>query len=147
MRVEELLPVARQRLITVQVDALLTDAAKLLTDTHRALLVVCDQNGAMVGAITKTDVVRRIARSPTNLNTITAEAVMTRDVTFCQPNDSVHDVLTIMKERGFVHIPVIDRHGQPCGVVNARDALQALLKEVKDEELVLRAYVMGVGYK
>jgi hypothetical protein len=31
-------------------------------------------------------------------------------------------------------------------VVNARDALQALLREVKDEELLLRAYVMGVGY-
>jgi hypothetical protein len=31
--------------------------------------------------------------------------------------------------------------------VNARDALQALLQEVTDEELLLRAYVMGVGYQ
>jgi CBS domain-containing protein len=147
MRIEELLPVARQRLITIQVDAFLTDAAKLLSDTHRALLVVCDQGGVMVGVITKTDVVRQIARCHENLNTIPAAAVMTRNVTYCQRTDFVHDVLAVMKNRGFVHIPVIDHQSRPCGVVNARDALQALLKEVKNEELLLRAYVMGVGYR
>jgi CBS domain-containing protein len=51
-----------------------------------------------------------------------------------------------MKEKGFVHIPIVDKNLRPRGVVNARDALQALLREVTDEELLLRAYVMGVGY-
>ena len=36
---------------------------------------------------------------------------------------------------------------RPCGVVNARDALQALLGEVEDEEALLRAYVAGIGYR
>ena len=147
MRVETILPVALQRLITIQADASLADAAKLLCDTHRALVVVCDPDGVMVGVITKTDVVRQIASSQETLNTITAAAVMTRDVTSCHPNDLLHDVLAIMKERGFVHIPIVDQHSRPSGVVNARDALQALLREVKDEELLLRAYVMGIGYR
>ena len=125
MRVETILPVALQRLITIQADAPLADVAKLLCDTHRALVVVCDPDGAMAGVITKTDVVRQIARSQ-HLDATTAEAVMTRDVISCRSNDLLHDVMTTMKERGFVHIPIVDQQSRPSGVVNARDALQAL---------------------
>lgn len=49
MRIDSILPVARQRMITVQAGASLVDAAHLLSDTHRALLVVCNDDGAMVG--------------------------------------------------------------------------------------------------
>jgi CBS domain-containing protein len=147
MRVETILPVALQRLITIQANASLVDAAKLLSDTHRALVVVCNPDGVMVGVITKTDLVRQIARSQQSLDTITVSAVMTRDVTSCRTDDLLDDVLTTMKERGFVHIPIVDEHSRPAGVVNARDALQALLSKVADEGLLLRAYVMGIGYR
>ena len=146
MRVETILPVALQRLITIQADAPLVDVAKLLCDTHRALVVVCDPDGIMAGVITKTDVVRQIARSQ-NLDTITAAAVMGGGGASCRSNDLLHDVLTTMKERGFVHIPIVDQQSRPSGVVNAWDALQALLKEVKDDQLLLRDYVMGIGYR
>jgi predicted transcriptional regulator len=59
--VETVLPIAIQRLNTIQAGALLTDAAKLLCDTHKALLVVCNPDGMMVGIISKTDIVRQIA--------------------------------------------------------------------------------------
>ena len=147
MRVESILPLALQRLITIQSDASLADAAKLLCDTHKALVVVCDPGGVMVGIITKTDVVRQIAGNQESLETVTAAAAMTRDVTSCRPDDLVRDVLVTMKEQGFVHIPVVDQHSRPSGVVNARDALQSLLGEVMNEDLFLRAYVMGVGYR
>ena len=146
MRIESILPVARQRMITVQADASLVDAAHLLSDTHKALLVVCNDEGAMVGVITKTDVVRQVAVCHGVVDSKPISAVMTQTVTSCRINDLLHDVLALMKSRGFVHIPVIDQDSRPSGVVNARDALQALLREDKDEELVLRAFVMGVGY-
>lgn len=146
MRVQSILPVAQQRMITVRDDASLVDAARLLSDTHRALLVVCNGDGAMVGVITKTDVVRQVAQSPGALDSKRVSAVMTQAVTSCQSDDELHDILAIMKEKGFVHIPIVDKSSHPRGVVNARDALQALLREVKDEELLIRAYVMGVGY-
>ena len=146
MRIKSILPVARQRMITVQADASLVDAAHLLSDTHRALLVACNDDGAMVGVITKTDVVRQVALCHGVVDSKPISAVITQTVTSCRIDDLLHDVLALMKSKGFVHIPIIDQNSRPCGVVNARDALQALLREVKDEELVLRAYVMGVGY-
>jgi CBS domain-containing protein len=147
MRVASILSVARERLVTVQVDALLTEAAQLLCSRHRALLVVCDGKGTMTGVITKTDIVRQVARCHGILGDVRVADVMNVVVTYCKQGDSLHDVLALMHLRDFVHIPIIDEESRPCGVVNARDALQALLGEVEDEEALLRAYVAGIGYR
>lgn len=41
---------------------------------------------------------------------------------------------------------VIDSQSRPIGVLNARDALEVLLGEAEKEEVLLRDYVMGMGY-
>jgi CBS domain-containing protein len=146
MLVERVLPIALQRLITIRDDALLTEAAKLLSGTHPSLVVVCNPDGVMVGVITKTDVVRQIAHCEGVSCTMSAAAVMTRDVTCCHPNDVLQDVLSIMKERGLVHIPIIDQDSRPSGVLNVRDALQVLLGELEYDQSFIRDYIMGIGY-
>ncbi len=147
MRVASILSVARERLVAIQVDTSLTEAAQLLCSRHRALLVVCDSKGTMTGVITKTDIVRQVSRCHGVLSDVRVADVMTAVVTYCKQGDSLHDVLALMHLRDFVHIPIIDEESRPCGVVNARDALQALLGEVEDEEALLRAYVAGIGYR
>ena len=146
MRVERVLPIAIQRLITIRDDALVTDAAKLLSSTHKSLVVVCNPDGVMVGVISKTDVARQMAHCQGVSCTMSVAAVMTRDVTYCHPNDVLKDVLSIMKERGFVHIPIVDQDSRPSGVLNARDALQVLLGEVEYDGSFIRDYIMGIGY-
>jgi CBS domain-containing protein len=131
----------------IRTDALLVDAAKLLSDTQISLVVVCDFDGAMAGVITKTNIVQQIGRCGGSACMATTADVMTRDVTLCRPTDCLPDVLSMMATRGFVHIPVIDEHSRPLGVVNARDALRALLAEEKYEVSLLRDYVMGIGYR
>jgi CBS domain-containing protein len=44
-------------------------------------------------------------------------------------------------------MPVIDDFGRPQGIVHARDLARALLEEVDEEELLLRDYVLGIGYQ
>jgi len=139
--------VARSRLVTINVDALLVDVAKLLSNTQITLVVVCDSDGAMVGVITKTNIVQQIGHCRESVGTTAAADVMTRDVTYCRPTDSLPDVLSMMEKRGFVHIPVVDENCKPSGVVNARDALRALMAEEKYEASLLRDYVMGIGYR
>jgi CBS domain-containing protein len=139
--------VTRSRLVTISTDALLVDAAKLLSDTHISLVVVCDAGGAMAGVITKTNIVQQIGLCGERACAIPAADVMTRDVAYCRPTDSLSDVLSMMEKRGFIHIPVVDEHSKPLGVVNARDALRALMAEGKYEAALLRDYIMGVGYR
>jgi predicted transcriptional regulator len=101
----------------------------------------------MAGVITKTDVVRQVAQRLDSIRAAPASAIMTENVVHCRPSDSLDEVWSSMKRRGFVHIPVIDQHFRSSGVVNARDALHALLGEMQDEQTLLRDYVMGIGYR
>jgi predicted transcriptional regulator len=75
--------------------------------------------------------------------TTTVAKVMTQSVTSCRPSDLLQDVWSIMKRHGFLHIPVMDRDSRLFGLLNARDALQALLEEVEDEESLLLENIMG----
>lgn len=147
IRVEKIVPVARERLVTVRDDAPLTEAAKFLDGNHINLVVVCDEHGAMVGVITRTDVVRQMSVCLGCGCTAPAAAVMTRDVIYCRPGDLLHDVWSIMKERKLLHVPIVGDDLRPLGVINARDALLVLLEGSEYEEGFLRDYVMGIGYR
>jgi CBS domain-containing protein len=147
MVVERMLPIAHNRLVTIRDDAPLIEAATLLRDLDRDLVVVCNSDGLLVGVITKTDVVRQISHCNGAGCMTAASSVMTRAVVLCRPDDRLNEVWSVMKERHLKHVPIVDQEVRPLGVLNARDALEALLEEVEYEEVLLRDYVMCVGYR
>jgi predicted transcriptional regulator len=146
MFVEELLPKARGRLVTMTDDALLIEAAKLLQG-RTELVMVCNSGGLLAGVITKTDVVKQISHCQGASCMVQAAAVMTRDVLHCEARDLLADIWTRMKERGLKNVPVVDLECRPLGVLHARHILQVLLSESESDEALLRDYVMGVGYR
>jgi signal-transduction protein with cAMP-binding, CBS, and nucleotidyltransferase domain len=147
LTVEQILPSVQEKLVTVKTDALLIDAAKLLNDPPQNLVVVCDDDGKMAGAITKTDIVSRISYCTGCSCTMAASQVMTREVTFCRPSDWLHEVWSIVKQRGLKNIPVVNQDSVPLGVLNAKDMVRVLLEDTEHEGSLLRDYVMGIGYR
>ena len=145
--VERMLPLAQERLMTIRDDGLLLDAAGLLKEPRVNLIIVCEGSGKMAGVITKTDVVRRISYCAGSACTTAAAQVMTKDVTFCRPKEWLHDVWAVIKQHGLKNMPIIDDESKPLGILNARDAVQALLEDVQYEEEILRDYVSSVGYR
>lgn len=146
MFIKEMLPKARERLVTIADDVRLIQAAKLL-QAGTDLVIVCDSAGLLVGVITKTDIVTQISRCQGASCIKAAALVMTRDVVLCEPKDRLHDVWVRMKARGLKNVPVVDQEARPLGLLHARDILQVLLSEAEDEDAMLRDYVMGVGYR
>ena len=145
MYVERLLLGARKKLVTISDAAPLTEAENFL---HKGtdLVIVCGSAGLVIGVITKTDVVGQMSRRQGASGTMAASLAMTRDVVVCRPHDLLEDVWKRMKERKLKNIPVVDHDSRPLGLLHAREILQVLLKESRDEESMLRDYVMGVGY-
>jgi len=139
--------VARSRLLTVEMDALLVEVAALLSNAQISVVVVCDAAGMAIGIITETILVRRLGLGQADFFTTHAGDVMTREMTLCQPEDALSDVLAMMHKRGLVHVLVVDAANKPLGVLNARDGLRVLLAAGNQEEELLRNYVMGVGYQ
>ncbi len=122
------------------------ESAQRLSETQIGLVVVCDLDGVIAGVISKSDIVRQIGYCVGNACKTRACDLMTTDVICCEPNDSLADVLAMMEQRGLVHLPLLDGERRPIGVVNARDALRALVQAGEYEEALLRDYVMGIGY-
>jgi len=146
MFVDGMLSAARKRLVAIGDDAPLIDAARLLLDPVIDLVVVHGHDGLLAGVITKTDVVRRISQCSGSACTTASSMVMIRDVVLCHPDAFLHDVWSLMKERGLKNVPVVDQDSRTIGVLNARDALEVLMREAESEESLLRDYVMCVGY-
>lgn len=147
MNVEAVLPVARTRLTRISEAAQLTQAAALFSQNRADLIVVCNSEDKMVGVVSKTDIVSRISQCQGHACTTMVASVMTQDVVCCRPGDRLQQAWDLMKEKGFLHIPVVDSESRPLGTLYARDALQALLGEVEYEEALFRDYVMGIGYR
>jgi len=145
--IRDLLPVASQRLVTIESTGAVIQAAGLLSGTGTALVVVCDTAGRMCGVITKADIVREISHCTGCSCTENVSDIMTREVISCGPDEKLVDVWAIMRAKALKQIPIRDTDSQPLGLLYANDALEALLKEVEYEELMLRDYVMGVGYR
>ena len=147
MFVEQMLPRARERLATISGAAPVKDAAALMAKPHTDLVVVCGEDGGMVGVVTKTDIVGQITRCIGGGCTARVDAIMTQDAVFCRPDEPLQGIWSVMKARGLQRIPVLDGNRKPVGIVYARDALQCLLGEVENDEALLRDYVMDVGYQ
>ncbi len=147
MFAEQMLPTARERLATIDEAATVKLAADIMSKPHTDLVVVCGQDGRMVGVLTKTDIVRQITQCIGGGCIARADTIMTRDVTSCGVTEALQDIWSVMKSRGLQRIPLLDKGGKPIGIIYARDALDCLLGRVESDEALLRDYVMDVGYQ
>ncbi|HWL28792.1 MAG TPA: CBS domain-containing protein [Burkholderiaceae bacterium] len=145
--IRAVLPNAGKRLVKIQDSAQLVEAARLLSDMQASLVVVCDPQGLMCGVVTKSDVVKQISHCQGCSCTTTVTEVMSKDVIACYPDQDLYDVWLLMKEKGLKQIPVADESTRPLGLLYASAALEVLMKEVEYEDLHLRDYVMGIGYR
>jgi CBS domain-containing protein len=141
-----MLAAARSHLFVIDDNSPLTDAASLLADTKRPMIVVCDRRGTMVGIVTRTDIVRQIRRCQGCACTTPCAEVMTKEITSCRPDDSLDEVWASMKSKALKSVPIVDTEQRPVGLVLARDALELLLSEAEHEGILLKEYMNSVGY-
>jgi CBS domain-containing protein len=129
-----------ERLIGLPESHTLSDAAKLLTQERIGALVVRNASGEMIGILSERDIVRAVARDGSGVLERPVSTVMTREVLCCSPQDSVADVMGMMTERRFRHLPV--RHdGKLIGMVSIGDVVKARVEEAEGEAAQLREYI------
>ena len=145
--VEHILDTARPRLATLSQESRVSDAAEILINPQTPLVVVCDGEGIAVGVISRTDIVKVFAGASVDTLSLCADAIMTRCVLYCQAHQPLQQIWETLNARSLRCAPILDGDGRPQGVLHARDLASALLDEVTHEELLLRDYVLGIGYQ
>jgi CBS domain-containing protein len=99
--------------------------------------VLVEDKGQLVGVFTERDVLTRVATRGFDLDRTTLEKVMTPDPESLTPDDGIAYALNKMSVGGFRHIPLVDEHGRPSGVVAMRNIVDYLVDLFPDKVLNL----------
>jgi CBS domain-containing protein len=145
--VQHILEDARKRLAVLSLEALVCEAAGILANPDTPLVVVCDGQGIALGVVSKTDIMKALISEGVDAVNVSTGTVMTNSIFSCHADQALQRVWTSMNAKSLRCVPVLDDSGRPQGVVHARDLARALLDEVNEEELLLRDYVLGIGYQ
>lgn len=126
IKVSDILPEARPPRL-IHEDVTLKGAMRIVSDSHETHFPVVDDEDALVGIFSLTDL-RRIFLMDIVVDMVIVRDFMNEQVTTVKMSDSLHDVQRLMTRRGVSAVPVVDAEN-PRKVV-------ALL----ERNLVSRAY-------
>jgi CBS domain-containing protein len=145
--VNHILDAARKRLAVLGREASIFDAARILANRDTPLVIVCDDDGLAVGVISSSHIINALASAGVDALSLNAGRIMTEPMISCRVDDKLQEIWEFMNSRTLPCAPVLDDGGRAQGVLHARDIAVALIDEVNYDEVLLRDYVMGVGYQ
>ena len=117
------------------------EAVALLAERRIGALPVLDGE-SIVGIFSERDAVRQLAQlGPAMLDTAVGE-VMTAPVFSVDPATGVIDALTLMTERRFRHLPVVE-HGRMIDFVSIGDLVKYRIERIESEAEAMRSYIQS----
>ena len=119
----------------------IADAVAMLTERMIGALVVTDGGGALVGIISERDIVRGLAEQGAAFLDCRIEICMASPVETCAPGDSDREILALMTDRRFRHLPVVE-DGRLIGIVSIGDVVKSRIDGVMAEADALRDYIV-----
>jgi CBS domain-containing protein len=116
-----------RRLLSVEPQTSLAEVAKRMRQEDADSAAV--MSGArLLGIITERDLVRAIADG-LNPQQAKADVIMSADPATVTGDEEVAVVAVKMMRLGIRHLPVVDQHGTPVGLISARDLVSVLEQE------------------
>ncbi len=144
MLVSQILDSKGHNVITIQPQATVAEALRVLWLEGIGALVVTDENGKVAGILSERDIVRGIASQGTELLEAHVQDRMDREVITCTPETWVEELMNEMTERRIRHLPVVEDDGKLVGIVSIGDVLKNRLQELESETSTLRGYLHAI---
>ncbi len=142
MRIERVLRDKGGEVVTIEPDANVGAAAKLLSDRRIGAVIVTAADGTPAGILSERDIVRELGRKGQGVLDQSVSEMMTSQIKSCAPSDALDHVLGMMTEGRFRHMPVMEE-GRMVGLVSIGDVVKARLSELAMERDALEGMVMG----
>lgn len=126
-------------------DTTVRDACRMMAERHIGALLIVEQ-GRIVGIFTERDALNKVLAARLDPDVTQLAAVMVANPQTIQGDRPLAHALHMMADGGFRHVPVVDAHGAPLGMVSARDALGEDLVDL-ERDLRRREELEGsIGY-
>ncbi|MDI7864047.1 CBS domain-containing protein [Rhizobiaceae bacterium n13] len=128
--------------VTVGPETTLNEAAATLNKYRIGAVVVVGKDSKIVGIFTERDVVTAIAKHGTAALEQSVSSLMTPEVFRCREETTVNELMGVMTERRFRHVPV-ENHGKLVGIISIGDVVKQRIREVELETEQIIAYIAG----
>ncbi len=128
--------------ISVKPTDTISDAARLLSENRIGTVVVSADGASLDGILSERDIVRELGKRGVGCLTDQVKDLMTAKLVTCSPSNSAIEVLEMMTEGRFRHVPVMD-DGKMVGLISIGDAVKARLAELSMEKDALEGMIMG----
>ena len=140
MSVEHILAGKGRDVVTVGPDHTLAEAAETLSQRRIGAAVVVDGGGAVLGIISERDVVKAVAAGGGSALADPVSSRMTTKVVTCGPSCSIDEIMGLMTDGKFRHVPVVEG-GRLGGIISIGDVVKHRLAQVEEEQRAMRDYI------
>lgn len=139
MNIGQILKAKGRAVATARPDTSLLEIANKLAQKKIGAIVIVGDKGDVVGIISERDIIRKLGeRGPSVLNEPVSET-MTANVISCQETSTLDELMEIMTQGRFRHVPVIE-DGALVGIVSIGDVVKNHIAEVEMEVTAMRGY-------
>ena len=140
MTVKAILEAKGHAVVTLGPNAKLAEAIQLLADRRIGALVITNGDRKIVGILSERDVVRVVAKEGAAALELPVRAEMTPKVKICNANHTVNEVMEIMTNGRFRHLPV-EKDGLLDGIISIGDVVKRRIETVEREAEQIKAYI------
>lgn len=126
--------VMHQGVLTCRRDTPVQDVARQMSEQDISALVVVNDDGNMIGLISRTDLVnaRLYEQYWKHWRGLTAGHIMVTDVVSVRPNDTMQTASKLMMERRIHRVVVVEDAGEgvkPVGVLSVTDVVRDIARD------------------
>ena len=138
--VEHILSQKGRTVTTIEPECTLGDAVRLLDERRIGAVVVGDGDHAVLGIISERDIVRALSKNGAAALDEPVSRYMTGKVVTCTGRSSISELMELMTERKFRHVPIVE-DGRLNGIVSIGDVVKHRVAEIETEHKALREYI------
>ena len=138
MLIRDILKKKGSKTITTSKETKVVDIAHILTKEKIGAIVILEKE-KVIGILSERDIVRAFTQKKSVRNT-KAQEIMTKNVFTCSLEDNNEDLLTLMVNKHFRHLPVLDKN-KLIGIVSIGELVKDRTKRLKKEIDQLKSYV------
>lgn len=139
MNIGQVLKAKGRTVATARPDTTLLDIVNRLTQKRIGAIVIVGDNGDVAGIVSERDVVRKLGERGPDVLLEPVSKTMTANVITCQENTTLDELMEVMTQGRFRHVPVIE-DGALVGIVSIGDIVKHHIAEVEMEVTAMRGY-------
>ena len=140
LSVRQMLSEKGSAVVSITPDTSVFDALKVMSEKNIGVVLVMEDE-ELVGIFSERDYARKVILTGRSSKTTEVKELMTCKVYCIDPSRTIQDVMELMNEHRFRHVPVMESE-KVIGVLSSGDVMRGVVAEQKNTIESLESYLL-----